>query len=106
MTALENRQEAILAQLADLKNQIAVLRAHLKQPPVCTVREEIISTNKTFNILQVCFCLYKANRYFIYNCMCVIEALCYELGGCGFDSWCHWIFSIYLILSTTPWLSL
>jgi hypothetical protein len=24
----------------------------------------------------------------------VVEALCYKLEGCGFDSqWCHWIFS-------------
>ncbi|KAJ9598491.1 hypothetical protein L9F63_010811 [Diploptera punctata] len=31
MTALENRQEAILAQLAELKNQMAVIRAQLEQ---------------------------------------------------------------------------
>jgi hypothetical protein len=81
MTALENRQEAILAQLADLKNQITVLRAQLKQPPICSVREEIISDNKTCSILQVCFCLYKTNRHFIYKCMCVIEALSWKVMG-------------------------
>jgi hypothetical protein len=60
MIALENQQEAVLAQLAELKNQITVLRAQLKQSPVCTLREENnISTNKTCNILQVCFHLYR-----------------------------------------------
>lgn len=53
MAELENRQEAILAQLADLKNQITSLRAQLKQSPISTVREETdISTNKTCSILQ------------------------------------------------------
>lgn len=72
MAALENRQEAILAQLADLKNQITVLRAQLKQPPICTVREDTdVSTNKTCSILQVCFHFYRTNRCFIY--MCVLQ---------------------------------
>ncbi|XP_021921919.1 probable aminoacyl tRNA synthase complex-interacting multifunctional protein 2 isoform X2 [Zootermopsis nevadensis] len=53
MTALENRQEAILAQLADLKNQITALRGQLKQsaaPPA--VKETNISRSRTCNILQ------------------------------------------------------
>jgi hypothetical protein len=57
MTALENRQEAILAQLADLKNQITVLRAQLKQsaaPPVA--KGTNIAMSKTCSTLQVQNC--------------------------------------------------
>lgn len=56
MTALENRQEAILAKLAGLKNQIQALRAELKQPsiPSVTVGTDI-SASRTCSILQVCF---------------------------------------------------
>lgn len=82
MAALENRQEAILAQLADLKNQITVLRAQLKQPPICTVREDAdISTNKACNILQVCFHFCRTNRCFIYVCYSIfICDFCFQNG--------------------------
>jgi hypothetical protein len=80
MTALENRQEAILAQLADLKNQITILRAQLKDPPISTVREKTISTIKTCSIIQVCFHLYR-NKLFIYICICIVEALWHKLEG-------------------------
>lgn len=56
MTALENRQEAILAQLAGLKNQIQALRAQLKQPSIPSVKEGTDdSVSRTCSILQVCF---------------------------------------------------
>lgn len=56
MTALENRQEAILAQLAGLKNQIQALRAQLKQPSIPSVTEGTdVSDSRTCSILQVCF---------------------------------------------------
>jgi hypothetical protein len=60
MTALEDRQEAILAQLAGLKNQITALRAQLKQPPGPSVTEVVdVSVSRTCSILQVCFHLDK-----------------------------------------------
>lgn len=54
MTALENRQEAILAQLADLKTQLATLRSQLKhtQTPIPEVKEGTDTLSKTCNILQ------------------------------------------------------
>ncbi|XP_069695056.1 probable aminoacyl tRNA synthase complex-interacting multifunctional protein 2 isoform X1 [Periplaneta americana] len=52
MTALENRQEAILAQLADLKIQLATLRSQLKQTPVPEVKQGTDTSSKTCNILQ------------------------------------------------------
>lgn len=53
MTALENRQEAILAQLAGLKNQITALRAQLKQPSIPNVTEVTdVSVCRTCSILQ------------------------------------------------------
>jgi hypothetical protein len=62
MTALENRQEAILAQLADLKNQITALRVQLKQSPAPAVTKGVnIPTSRTCNILQV-------QIYYIFLC--------------------------------------
>jgi len=53
MTALENRQEAILAQLAGLKNQIHALKAQLKQPSTPSVTEGTdVSVSRTCSILQ------------------------------------------------------
>lgn len=53
MTALENRQEAILAQLAGLKNQITALREQLKQPSVLSVTDGTdVSVSRTCSILQ------------------------------------------------------
>jgi septal ring factor EnvC (AmiA/AmiB activator) len=57
MTALENRQQAILAQLADLKNQITALRAQLKQSAALPVAKEAnISMSRACSILQVQDC--------------------------------------------------
>jgi len=56
MTALENRQEAILAQLAGLKTQIQALREQLRQPSVPSVTEGTdVADSRTCSILQVCF---------------------------------------------------
>ncbi|PSN39773.1 hypothetical protein C0J52_15321 [Blattella germanica] len=53
MAALENRQEAILAQLADLKKQMAALRAQLKQPVAPTVEKgKNVEAAKTYDLLQ------------------------------------------------------
>ena len=59
MTALKNRQEAILAKLAGLKNQITALREQLKQPAVLSVTDGTdVSFSRTCSILQVCFLLH------------------------------------------------
>jgi len=39
-----------------------------------------------------------------YFCELLVEALCYKLESCGFDSrWCHWNFSFYIILPAALW---
>jgi hypothetical protein len=84
MTALEHRQEAILAQLAGLKNQIAALRAQLKQPSVLSVTEGTdVSVSRPCSILQVCFHLNRRSKRLIYICVHYIVSVhdfCFQNG--------------------------
>ena len=65
MTALENRQEAILVQLAELKNQMADLRAQLNQPVTPKVpygkKATITSSNELMQVTFYVNCLMVLN---------------------------------------------